>query len=370
MSIFTLSNSIVADYGKYVQSFLTINDEGILRFLEEELLRGRKLWPEPLLQLSPSYEPAATVEELGSRVGLHPDCAQVFHDNRMGRSIRLYRHQQQGIELALQKVPFVVTSGTGSGKSLIYFIPIFHSVLSGNPEQEKVRAIIVYPMNALVNSQYDALSEFAKSFRERTGRELPVRFEKYTGQERSQRPHIQQHPPHILLTNYVMLELMLVRPEESMLVDRATTALQFLVIDELHTYRGRQGADVGLLIRRLRERCGNPNLLTIGTSATMIAGKGLDPRERRSAVAGFASKLFGNEVKPDHVVEERLQRVTSYGAVPGACSAPARFYAPRPATVRSGRQHALSWGSGLCWSTAATDAPRSTRPVFGLGLRR
>ena len=89
-----------------------------------------------------------------------------------------------------------------------------------------------------------------------------------------------------------MLELMLVRPQERNFVDKTTSALQFLVFDELHTYRGRQGADVGLLIRRLRERCGNPALLCIGTSATMVSNRESSPQERRKAVADYASQLF------------------------------------------------------------------------------
>ena len=110
-------------------------------------------------------------------------------------------------------------------------------------------------MNALVNSQYESLKRLSHNYTERTGNEFPVRFEKYTGQEgKETKDRIQRNPPHILLTNYVMLELMLVRPQERNFVDKTTNALQFLVFDELHTYRGRQGADVGLLIRRLRER--------------------------------------------------------------------------------------------------------------------
>ena len=137
---------------------------------------------------------------------------------------------------------------------------------------------------------------------------MPVRFAKYTGQEGdTKKREIQDNPPHILLTNYVMLELMLVRPEEQQFVDQSTTALQFLVIDELHTYRGRQGADVALLIRRLRQHCGNPNLLCIGTSATMATGN--TRLERRKAVAAFASKLFGVALEPENVVEESLRKV-------------------------------------------------------------
>jgi ATP-dependent helicase YprA (DUF1998 family) len=121
-------------------------------------------------------------------------------------------------------------------------------------------------MNAPVNSQNAALSDYKKKYEELTGKPFPVTFSKYTGQENKHedREELQKNPPHIILTNYVMLELMLVRPEEHNFVDATTTGIQFLVFDELHTYRGRQGADVAMLIRRLKNRCGNMPLQCIG----------------------------------------------------------------------------------------------------------
>lgn len=76
-----------------------------------------------------------------------------------------------------------MTSGTGSGKSLAYLIPIFDAVLKTNPTGPKVRAIIVYPMNALVNSQFAALSKYAANYEKRTRTPCPINFQKYTGQE-------------------------------------------------------------------------------------------------------------------------------------------------------------------------------------------
>ena len=130
------------------------------------------------------------------------------------------------------------------------------------------------------------LSDMLKAMSGKPWKPCPINFRKYTGQEKDEeRKQIQQNQPHILLTNYVMLELMLIRPEEHTFVDATTSGIQFLVFDELHTYRGRQGADVALLIRRLRKRCGNPDLLCIGTSATMIAGQKTVASERKPAVA-------------------------------------------------------------------------------------
>ena len=272
MDIFDIHDEVIDRYAEYVQSFLTITDDRILDFISRGIFDDRALWPDALLQLNLAYEKVDTVEELAKTM-LHPGCADVFRDEK-GQSIRLYRHQQEAVSKGLAKQHFVVTSGTGSGKTLTYFIPIFDAILRGNPKESHVWAIVVYPMNALVNSQEAALQELADRYQARMGKPMPVRFAKYTGQESdAEKLRIQQNPPHILLTNYVMLELMLVRPRERHFIDRASSALRFLVMDELHTYRGRQGADVALLIRRLRERSGNPDLVCVGTSATMVSGE-------------------------------------------------------------------------------------------------
>ena len=102
----------------------------------------------------------------------------------------------------------------------------------------------------------------------------PVTFARYTGQEdQDERERIKNHPPDILLTNFMMLEMLMTRQSElDTQVIRNCDGLQFLVLDELHTYRGRQGADVAMLVRRVRERMAPDQLQCIGTSATMASG--------------------------------------------------------------------------------------------------
>ena len=151
----------------------------------------------------------------------------------------------------------MLTTGTGSGKSLSYIVPIVDRVLrarQAGDRQARVRAIIVYPMNALANSQLWELEKYLRNGYG-PGRE-PVTFARYTGQEsQADRDRIRANPPDILLTNYVMLELMLTRPDDRRSLIRMARGLEFLVFDELHTYRGRQGADVALLIRRVKDAC-------------------------------------------------------------------------------------------------------------------
>src|SRR5262249_38889240 len=148
---------------------------------------------------------------------------------------------------------FVVTTGTGSGKSLCFFIPIVSTVLAERRKSpaRRTRAIVIYPMNALANSQMEELDKFISN----VPGERPITFARYTGKEDTEdRRRISENPPDILLTNFMMLELLMTRQDE---LDRRVigncAGLSFLVLDELHTYRGRQGADVALLVRRVRE---------------------------------------------------------------------------------------------------------------------
>src|SRR6185437_12487650 len=200
---------------------------------------------------------------------------------------------------------YVLTTGTGSGKSLAYIVPIVDHVLRRG-SGKGIQAIIVYPMNALANSQVGELNKFL--CRGYPVGHSPVTFRRYTGQESDEeRKEIIASPPDILLTNYVMLELVLTRPWDYQLVD-AARGLRFLVLDELHTYRGRQGADVAMLVRRVRESCHAENLIHVGTSAT-LAGSGRWA-EQQIEVAALASRLFGTEVKAERVIGETLCRAT------------------------------------------------------------
>jgi ATP-dependent helicase YprA (DUF1998 family)/very-short-patch-repair endonuclease len=305
VDVFELRERVIQDYDDYVRSFLIIKDPRIRQLVEDEMARGF-LWPEPLIQLNPSFEPGESIQQLIAHGELHPACLDIFRakreDGSVGEPFRLHRHQVEGIRAARAGDSYVLTTGTGSGKSLAYIVPIVDHVLrrgSGNG----IQAIVIYPMNALANSQMGELQKFL-------GREgLPrVTFRRYTGQEsHEERNEIIASPPDILLTNYVMLELLLTRPWDQQLVD-AARGLRFLVLDELHTYRGRQGADVAMLVRRVREACRAEDLLHVGTSAT-LAGDGTWPAQQ-AEVASVASALFGTTVKPERVIGETLRRLT------------------------------------------------------------
>ena len=132
MNVFDLRNELVGEYGKYTQSFINIRHEPLRSRVESEMARGA-LWPDPLLQLNPAYQPGGTVEDLVRRGELHGECAKIFRrkrdDSDPGTTLQLYQHQVEAIALAGRGDPYVVTTGTGSGKSLTYIIPIVEHVL-------------------------------------------------------------------------------------------------------------------------------------------------------------------------------------------------------------------------------------------------
>ena len=308
MDVFDLRNRLVADYASFVQSFISIRDDRIRQEVHERMSEGL-LWPDPLIQLNPCFEPGETIDELVDTGVLHEECRRIFRLKSepadAGRVLRLHRHQADAIKVAATGRNYILTTGTGSGKSLAYIVPIVDHVLR-NGSGRGVQAIIVYPMNALANSQLNELEKFINfGYPNNQG---PVTFRRYTGQESSeQQDEIVANPPDILLTNYVMLELMLTRPREKNLV-RAASGLRFLVLDELHTYRGRQGADVAMLVRRARDAFLADRLQCVGTSATLTsAGTWAD---QQSEVARVATLLFGAEVSPQSVIGETLRRVT------------------------------------------------------------
>lgn len=307
MNIFETHSRIVSDYASYISSFIKIADPKIREVVEGELSQG-KLWPEPLLQFNPAFEIVGGIDLLTESEGFHPDLRHIFSE------YKLYRHQIEAMRLGAQGKDFVVTSGTGSGKSLTYIGSIFNHILS-QPGTKGVIAVVVYPMNALINSQFEEFSRFQAKFKSSTGRDFPISFGQYTGQEKEEaRIKMRENPPQILLTNYMMLELLLTRLRERSIRDGIYENLRFLVFDELHTYRGRQGADVALLIRRIRARCSTP-VTCIGTSATMVSAG--TPAAQRAEVANVATRLFGKPFIPDQVINEKLTRSCSFnGRIP------------------------------------------------------
>jgi ATP-dependent helicase YprA (DUF1998 family) len=311
MDVFGVRERLVKDYHDFTGSFVDIHDKNIGDHVRDRMDRGYQ-WPDPWLSLNPNFASGGTVTDLVAAGLLHPECERIFRlkdQDPAGPVLRLHKHQREAIEAARTGASYVLTTGTGSGKSLAYIIPVVDRVLAAKAAgtyRPGIKAIAVYPMNALANSQLGELRKFL-TIGYPDG-QPPVSFGRYTGQESAEdRKLLIANPPDILLTNYVMLELVLTRPRDRGLIE-AAKGLWFLILDELHTYRGRQGADVALLVRRLRDLCSAADVQCVGTSATMTTEG--DVRDQRRAVADVATTLFGVPVQSAQVIGETLERIT------------------------------------------------------------
>ena len=240
----------------------------------------------------------------------------------------------------------LITTGTGSGKTECFQVPILdHCYREHRAGRKGIKAIILYPMNALAADQAGRFAE--EIFRTPTlcwgtgpTRKAKIRVGLYTGRFDPANPNrvsegavsemkiemdgevekvyraitdqqmLQDQPPDILLTNYKMLDFLLMRPKDKAIwrYNRKGT-LRYLVLDELHTYDGAQGADVACLIRRLKERLdiAQGELCCIGTSATIAAGDDETTQDPLARLADFAGRLFEESLQPECVIgEDRL----------------------------------------------------------------
>jgi len=305
---FEFDRHLIDSYECFSRSFSSIRSDDLRSAIDAQFDAGR-FWPDALLSLNPRYLSGSSVEDLVASGDLDAGTGKVF---RFGETpLRFYLHQAEAIAKAKSGKSFVVTTGTGSGKSLCFFVPVVDAVIralrAGKPRT--TRAIIVYPMNALANSQINEIEKFIGQ--SGLPNNLKPVVKRYTGQEsREERQRIAANPPDILLTNYMMAELLLTRQDDlDSQVIRNAAGLEFIILDEFHTYRGRQGADVAILVRRLRNRCAPDKApICIGTSATM-ASEGSDAGQAKS-VSDVSSRLFGTMIGPEAVIGESLQRAT------------------------------------------------------------
>ena len=302
MDIIDLYEKLKGSYKDYIQSFVTIKDERIENIVKEAI-HSEVMWPDALIQFNPNFAKGIGVKGMiESGLPIHENLSLFFSNT-------FYKHQQEAITLGCQDKEFIVTSGTGSGKSRTFMATIFNHILFHREEcKDKTIAIIVYPMNALINSQWQELDKYRNEYLAKSGEtECPFTFGKYTGQEDDdERREMQETPPNIILTNYMMLELLMTRAgNEETLRKSFLDNLHYLVFDELHTYRGMQGSDVSLLIRRIKAQA-QRNVLCFGTSATMVANENLTYLQQRQKVAEVASCFFGSTFAAEQIIDETL----------------------------------------------------------------
>lgn len=253
----------------------------------------------------------------------------------------LYEHQEQAIrKVHKEQQNVVVATGTASGKTESFLYPIlfelYQQYLDGKLSEPGVRALILYPMNALANDQRRRLGEICQNLKDANSDFKPT-FGQYIGATpederdgwRNAKTHeenrlpgewvfreeMRGNPPHILLTNYSMLEYLLIRPEDSALFDgNRGRHWQFIVLDEAHQYRGTKGMEMGMLVRRLKQRLHTGGrkhpFRCIATSATISSGEG---RKDKQAVAAFASTLFGEPFSDASVIFGKKEETDDTG---------------------------------------------------------
>ena len=247
----------------------------------------------------------------------------------------LYVHQERAIQAAhIEGRNVVVATGTASGKTESFLYPILFELyrqhLVGELDEPGVRALILYPMNALANDQRERLGDICATLRKAASGFEPT-FGQYIGQtpndagdrwrnaaarEEERKPgelvfrdEMRNSPPQILLTNYSMLEYLLIRPDDSPLFDvERGVHWQFIVLDEAHQYRGAKGMEMGMLIRRLKQRLRDGGrrrpFRCIATSATLSSG---ESEEDKQVVARFAQELFGESFSSPGIVFSELE---------------------------------------------------------------
>lgn len=296
-------------YRSYLASSLRFAHPSLQEQFEEQMLRSGLLAKGPFLEAAPPYVAGKTLKELASEGVVCSDLLSLSEDLPAERP--LYAHQESAIRGAAAGRNQVIVTGTGSGKTECFLIPILDHLLrqraAGNLGPG-VRALILYPMNALANDQLKRLRGLLASAPELT-------FGRYTGETKQKqqealqewgrqhpnqaplpnellsREEIRERPPHILLTNYAMLEYLLLRPADASLFEGMFgQTWSHLVIDEAHLYSGTLGTEIAYLIRRLKARLGiqRGRLRCFATSATI--GSSDDDLQQ---VARFASDLFG-----------------------------------------------------------------------------
>lgn len=304
------AKQIEGSYKRYLKTLLAPRDEQLAEAFDAEIDATTALTKGPILEMTPPYETGATCRQLIDEGVLHQGFSKV-DSPALGLDRPLYVHQETAVRKFTAGRNLVVSTGTGSGKTESFLIPIINALLEESAKGTLgpgVRALLLYPMNALANDQLKRLRAVLAAVPE-------ITFGRYTGEtaedartadadfvqtnpgekrlpnELLSREEMRSTPPHLLLTNYAMLEYLLLRPLDIDLFDGPHAGTwRFIVMDEAHVYDGAQGSEVALLIRRLKQRVARgADLQCIATSASLNGSVRNDPH---GEAMEFASNLF------------------------------------------------------------------------------
>lgn len=306
------TQAIRKQYLSYLKSKFISKDQSIGKQAAALLEIDNKFVKGPYVEVTPPFMAGKTLNELINEGVLAKDISLV-NQQELPVNRPLYSHQEEAIiNIVSKNRNAVIATGTGSGKTECFLIPIINSLMREKEEKGTidpgVRTLLLYPMNALANDQVDRLRLLLQNYPD-------ITFGRYTGETlkdkdaaeqkfRNTRPDLpllpnellsreqmQKSPPHILLTNYAMLEYLLLRPADNVFFDGEYSGnWRFIVLDEAHTYNGAKGTEISLLLARLKERVTkstNQKMQFIATSATLGSGD-----NRRQEIAQFANDIF------------------------------------------------------------------------------
>lgn len=312
------SKAISEKYFRYLNTAFNIGEPYSKEF--QELLKSNdSLAKGPYLDVTDTFKSGKAIVDLIEE-GILP---KSFSRINLNQTRPLYLHQENALrKVVTEKKNIVVSTGTGSGKTESFLIPILRELVKENENgtlTPGVRALLVYPMNALANDQIERLREILKNYPEitygvytgQTKEKQKDAFEVYkslnegkTPQENEiiSREKMLESPPHIFITNYAMLEYLMVRPTENVFFEgEYSKSWKFIVFDEAHVYSGSTGIEVSMLFRRLKAKLGIDDIRYILTSAT------LGDKEDDAKVAEFAKNLCNAPFFAEDVI--RAERV-------------------------------------------------------------
>ena len=330
------TDKIRTDYEEYLASILNVRSADINRMAREKI-RETEFVKGPYLETTLPFRDGHSLKELAEEGLISREFSALGKDCHY-EDWKLRIHQEEALRhIITDRSNMIVSTGTGSGKTECYLYPIFNALMR---EKENgtlgpgVRALLIFPMNALANDQQKKLRKLLRSYPD-------ITFGRYTGEtpwlkekedlasgearlhedydlrhadeadealrksipnEYMSRNQMIETPPHILLTNYAMLEYLLLQPDTAAFFDgKYAESWKFIVIDEAHTYKGASGTEIAFLLRRVKERIRKRNkgcdFTCIATSATLSSAS-----DGAAGLAGFASQLFGEKFAPSDVI--------------------------------------------------------------------
>ncbi len=313
------SKVIAEKYKRYLKTIFQISDEDYENQFIKALAEKDILAKGPYLDAVDTFKKGKSLTQLMDE-GL---VSRKMEKLNFPKDRTLYLHQEKAIRKSKEGKNLVVSTGTGSGKTESFLLPILSSL---SEEVEKgticpgVRALLIYPMNALANDQIERLRELLDDYPE-------ITYGSYTGQTKEKqdealadyknlnkgrspkknelisREVMKKNPPHIMITNYAMLEYLMVRPSDAgFFTGNYAKYWKFIVLDEAHVYKGSTGIEVSMLLRRVASSLPVRKIQYMLTSAT------LGSEDQNEDVATFASRLCDSDFDADSVIRAYRQK--------------------------------------------------------------